>query len=104
MTNADQGRAPSAKIYLTVFAGLLLIVATEVFLTYRGLSAGTLLTWLLILAAIEATLAVMYFMHMKYESRALFWSLIPAIIFVFIMLNYLWPDANRVNTLRLPIR
>jgi cytochrome c oxidase subunit IV len=55
-----------------------------------------LLAALLSLAVIEAGLGVMYFMHLKYERRALFWSLIPTLVFVLVMLNHLWPDAHRL--------
>jgi hypothetical protein len=37
-------------------------------------------------------------MHLKYERR-LFWSLIPGLIFIFIMMNQFWSDANRLRTL-----
>jgi caa(3)-type oxidase subunit IV len=86
------------KLYLSVYAGLLLIVAVEVVLTYLRLPAGTLLFALLALAVIEAGLGLMYFMHLKYERR-LFWSLIPALIFVFIMMNQFWSDAHRLRAL-----
>ena len=89
---------PGMKLYLTVFAGLLLIVGIEVVLTFAGLPTETLLFALLALAITEAGLALMYFMHLKYERR-LFWSLIPALIFVFIMMNQFWSDAHRLRTL-----
>jgi caa(3)-type oxidase subunit IV len=87
------------RLYVAVWVGLLVIVAAEVALTYAGLPAGTLLAALLALAAVEAGLGVMYFMHLKYERRVLFWSLIPALVFVLLMLNHLWRDAHRLITL-----
>ena len=89
------------KLYLAVYVGLLLIVGVEVALTYAGLPRGTLLAALLALAALEAGLGLAFFMHMKYERRLLFWSLIPALIFVFLMLNHLWRDAARMVRLHL---
>jgi heme/copper-type cytochrome/quinol oxidase subunit 4 len=86
------------KLYVTVFIGMLLIVGLEVALTYLRLPTGRLLLALLALAAVEAGLALMYFMHLKYERR-LFWSLIPALIFVFIMMNQFWSDAHRLRSL-----
>jgi cytochrome c oxidase subunit IV len=98
MTGTASVPGPGMKLYLTVFAGLLLIVGLEVVLTYLRLPEETLLFALLALALIEAGLALMYFMHLKYERR-LFWSLIPALIFVFIMMNQFWSDAHRLRTL-----
>ena len=54
---------------------------------------------LLTLAVVEAGLGMMYFMHLKYERRTLFWSLIPALIFVFLMMNQFWSDAYRLRSL-----
>jgi heme/copper-type cytochrome/quinol oxidase subunit 4 len=84
------------KLYVGVWLGLLVIVAAEVALTYGGLSEGSLLAALLVLAVIEAAIALMYFMHLRYERRLLFWSLIPALIFVLLMLNHVWRDAARM--------
>ena len=81
-----------------MYAGLLLIVGVEVVLTYLRFPPTTLLFALLALAVIEAGLGLMYFMHLKYERR-LFWSLIPALIFVFIMMNQFWADAHRLRSL-----
>jgi heme/copper-type cytochrome/quinol oxidase subunit 4 len=94
---------PSMKSSFGIWIGLLCIVGIEVFLTYRGLSPGVLIASLLILAFMEATIAILYFMHLKYERPWLFWSLIPATIFVLFMMNHVWPDAYRLARLKLPI-
>ena len=90
---------PRMRLYVAVWLGLLLIVGAEVALTYAGLPTGLLLSALLALALVEAGLGLMYFMHLRYERRALFWSLIPALIFVFIMMNQFWADAHRLRSL-----
>jgi cytochrome c oxidase subunit 4 len=90
---------PGMRLYVAVWLGLLLIVGVEVALTYAGLPTGILLSALLALALVEAALGVLYFMHLRYERRALFWSLIPALIFVFIMMNQFWSDAHRLRSL-----
>jgi cytochrome c oxidase subunit IV len=95
----DSTPGPGMRLYVAVWLSLLLIVAAEVALTYAGLPAGTLLAALLALALVEAALGVMYFMHLRYERRTLFWSLIPALIFVFIMMNQFWSDAHRLRSL-----
>ncbi len=41
----------------------------------------------------------MYFMHLRYERPSLFWSLIPGLIFVLLMMNHLWRDAHRLISL-----
>ena len=91
---------PSMKFYVGVWIGLMAIAAIEVFLTYRGWPTDTLLTVLLILAIFEAGIALMYFMHLKYERPTLFWSLIPVTIFVLFMMDHFWADALRLARVR----
>lgn len=79
------------------------IVVVEVVLTYAGLTAPALLLALLSLAFIEAALALLYFMHLRYERPILFWSLIPALVFVLVLFDHLWPDAFRLTSMRLPV-
>lgn len=101
-TSGEPGEGPGMKTYLIVWVGLMLIVVVEALLTYARLPALTLLISLLALALSEAGVALLYFMHLKYERRILFWSLIPALIFVLIMLDHMWPDAFRLHSLRPP--
>lgn len=101
MSATESAHEPGMKLYVTVWLGLLLIVAVEVALTYAGMSTTALLAALLALASVEAGLGLMYFMHLKYERRILFWSLIPALVFVLLMLNHLWRDAARLISLHL---
>jgi cytochrome c oxidase subunit IV len=100
MSTAEETREPGTKFYLIVWAALLLIVALEVILTYQHLAPGTLLASLLVLAFVEATLGVMYFMHMRYEKSVLFWSLVPYLLMCFFMLNHIWRDAARVISMK----
>jgi caa(3)-type oxidase subunit IV len=86
--------------YLPVYFVLLAIAALEVFIAYRHLSTGSLLAILLALAVCAGALAVMYFMHLAQESRGLFLTLIPATIFVLLMMNMIWSDSFRLLHMR----
>lgn len=98
----DTKHEPGMKEYITIWVGLLCIVGIETFLTTLHLSSHRLLAALLVLAFIEAGIALLYFMHLKYEKPSLFWSLVPAVIFVLFMMNHIWPDAYRMLNLRVP--
>jgi cytochrome c oxidase subunit IV len=93
---------PTMRVYVTVWIGLLCLVGAEVLLAYAHLSTPALLAALLVLAVIEAGIALLFFMHLKYERATLFWSLIPALIFVLVLMDHLWPDALRLSSLRAP--
>jgi cytochrome c oxidase subunit IV len=99
MPAMESAQGPGMRLYVAIWIGLLLIVAVEVALTYARLPVGTLLAGLLALAIFEAAFGVMFFMHLRYERRALFWSLIPGLIFVLLLMNQLWPDAYRLLSL-----
>jgi cytochrome c oxidase subunit IV len=68
----------------------------EVFIAYRTTSTVSLLVILLALAVCGGALAVMYFMHLAQERRSLFLTLIPALIFVLLMMNMIWTDSFRL--------
>jgi len=102
MTATASRPGPSMKVYVIVWIGLMLIVGAEVLLAYAHLRPPVLLGALLALAVLEAGAALLFFMHLKYERPTLFWSLIPALIFVLILLDHLWPDALRLTSLRAP--
>jgi len=92
---------PKAGFYVGVWIGLLCIAGLEVFLTYRGFSTSGLLTSLLILAVIESAIGVLYFMHLKFERRVMMWSILISLLFVLLMMNQIWPDAYRMNSIGL---
>jgi len=100
MAAMESTTGPGTRLYVGIWIGLLAIVGVEVALTYAGLAPGVLLTALLALAVVEAGIGVMFFMHLKYERRPLFWSLIPGLIFVLLLMNHLWRDAARMVSLR----
>ncbi len=100
----DTNHQPGMKEYIAIWIGLLCIVGIETFLTTLQLSTHKLLVALLLLAFAEAGIALLYFMHLKYEKPKLFWSLVPAVIFVLFMMNHIWPDAYRMLSLRVPIQ
>jgi cytochrome c oxidase subunit IV len=94
---ATESKSPNviAK-YLPVYFVLLGIAGLEVFLAYRQFSPLTMLVIFLALSICGASLAVMYFMHLHDERRSLFLTLIPATIFVLLMMNMLWTDSFRL--------
>jgi heme/copper-type cytochrome/quinol oxidase subunit 4 len=92
---------PSMGTYVGIWVGFLAIVGIEVLITYQHPETKRLLAMLLVLAAIEAVIGLLYFMHMKYERKILFWTIVPITIFVMFMMDHVWPDAFRLFNLRL---
>jgi len=96
MAEIDAAQGPGMKLYVAVWFGLLCIAGIEVALTYQGLGIHALLAVLLILAVCEAVVGLLYFMHLKYDRRILFWSFALSVVFVLLMMNQIWPDAYRM--------
>jgi cytochrome c oxidase subunit IV len=97
------GSAASTNViakYLPVYFVLLAIAALEIFLAYQHFSTGALLAILVALALCGGGLAVMFFMHLAEERRSLFLTLIPATIFVLLMMNMIWSDSLRLLHMR----
>ncbi len=86
--------------YLPVYFVLLAIAGIEFFLAYQNLSTAGLAGMLLFLAISSAALGLLYFMHLAQEKRSLFLSLIPATIFVLLMMNMIWSDSIRLLHMR----
>jgi len=86
--------------YLPVYFVLLAIAGIEILLAYQNFSVPALVRILLLMAVGSAALGLMYFMHLAQEKRSLFLTLIPATIFVLLMMNMIWSDSYRLLHMR----
>jgi caa(3)-type oxidase subunit IV len=86
----------SLKNDLMIYGGILVLAGVQIFLAYH--SPGVLR--MLAVAAVQAVLAVMYFMHLKDEKSTLRLALVPATIFVLVMMNMVWADSYRLIHMR----
>ena len=90
----------SMRAIFTVWFSLLALTGVEVFLAYQQLELKLMLTILMGLSLIKASLIVAYFMHLRYERRSLTVTLIPALLFVVGMMFVIFPDSIRVLMMR----
>jgi caa(3)-type oxidase subunit IV len=90
--SADTQSQGSLKTDLTVYVGILVMAAVQIVMAYY--SPGVIR--MLIVAAIQAYLAVMFFMHLRDEKATLRLALIPATLFVLVMMNMVWADSFRL--------
>jgi heme/copper-type cytochrome/quinol oxidase subunit 4 len=80
-----------------VYGGILAIAVVQVVV---AMTMGPSVGRMLVLAAIQAYLAVMFFMHLRDEKPNLRLALIPGTLFVLVMMNMIWADSFRVIALR----
>ena len=95
--------AGSNKLFLSVWAWLLLLTGFEVFLGYIQLPIIYMLVILMGASIIKAALIVAYFMHMRFERLNLVLTVVPAVVIcICLMLLVYFPDSFRSRDLRSP--
>jgi len=82
--------------YLLVYLCILTIAALQFMVAYSNLSAFQMLLRLLPLAALEAVLAILFFMHLAAEKRWFIVFVAVVTLFVLVSLNASWPDSFRL--------
>jgi caa(3)-type oxidase subunit IV len=95
MESAAESRSSKTK-YLIVYVCIMVIAALQFVVAYSGAEGGQLLTEMLVLACVEAALAVLFFMHLWVDSRGLLWFVAVFTIFVIFAMQYGWPDCFRL--------
>jgi|SRR5215472_3388828 len=98
--HAEEHFAGSNKLFSTVWVGLLVLTAIEVFLAYKPLPLHFMLTILMGLSIIKAALIVAYFMHLKFERLSLILTLVPMLVICICLLFVFFPDSFRSSGLR----
>ena len=86
----------SLKTDIVVYISILALSGVQILLAYQHTQGTQLLIRMLAVALIQAGLGVMYFMHLRHEQRNLRLALIPATIFVMLMMNMIWSDSFRL--------
>jgi cytochrome c oxidase subunit 4 len=90
----------SLTTYLAVYVVILVISGLQILIAYENIDAYRIFIRMLLLAIIQAGLAVTFFMHMRSEKRTLALFLLPAAVFVLAMMNMIWSDSFRLLNMR----
>ena len=89
-------REESLKTDIIVYVIILAIAVLQIVVAYRPGTIGQHVIEFLSLAIIQAGLGIMFFMHLFQEKRSLMFALIPATVFVLLMMNVIWSDSFRI--------
>jgi cytochrome c oxidase subunit IV len=98
--NSSQDRGSSLTMYLLVYVAILFISAVQILVAYEHIDVYRIFIRMLLLAIIQAGLAITFFMHMRSEKRTLALFLLPATVFVLTMMNMIWSDSFRLLNMR----
>jgi cytochrome c oxidase subunit 4 len=88
------------KPFMIVWGFLLAFTAIETILAYQQFALKAMLAMLMTLSIVKAALIISYFMHLRYDRRSLAWTLMPALIFVIVMMFVFFPDSMRLYHMR----
>ena len=91
-----EGHKSSAGKYVVVYVCILAIAALQFVIAYSNITGAQMFTRMLILAVVEAALALLFFMHLS-DSRGLLWFVVIFTVFVLLTLQYGWTDSFRLS-------
>jgi heme/copper-type cytochrome/quinol oxidase subunit 4 len=81
---------------LIVYFCILALAGIQFFIAYQDISASQMFARMLIVAIVEAALALLFFMHLS-ENRGLRWFVLIFTVAVILGMQYGWTDSFRVS-------
>ena len=82
--------------YYVVYACLLVLAGLQFFIATLHIDTTAMFARMLMVAIVEAGLAVMFFMHLWAEKRGWFMFVVVFTVFVMLAMQYGWTDSFRM--------
>ena len=82
---------------LVVYFCILALAAIQFVIAYQSIDAGQMFLRMMIVALVEAALALLFFMHL-WENRGLLWFVVIFTVFVLLAMQYGWTDSFRLSS------
>lgn len=95
MTTAAEHKSSGMGKDLVVYLCMLILAAMQFVIAYQSISASQMFVRMLIVAIVEAALALLFFMHLK-ENRGLKWFVLIFAVAVILGMQYGWTDSFRL--------
>jgi caa(3)-type oxidase subunit IV len=95
MTTETQKSSGMSKD-LIVYVCLLALAGIQFVIAYQSITPGQMFTRMLVVAIIEASLALLFFMHLA-DNRGLLWFVAIFNVFVLLAMQYGWTDSFRIS-------
>jgi heme/copper-type cytochrome/quinol oxidase subunit 4 len=80
---------------LIVYVCILALAGIQFFIAYQDIGASQMFVRMLIVACLEAALALLFFMHL-WENRGLKWFVLIFTVAVILGMQYGWTDSYRL--------
>ncbi len=98
MTTAEEHKSNGIGKDLIVYICLLALAGVQFVIAYQNIDAAQMFTRMLVVAIVEAGLAMLFFMHLWSEKRAFLWFVVIFTVAVLLGLQYGWTDSTRMVT------
>jgi len=95
MTTAGAQNRSAGKD-IAVYGCLVALAAIQFFIAYQDITASQMFVRMLIVAIIEAAVALLFFMHL-WENRGLKWFVMIFTVAVILGMQYGWTDSFRLS-------
>ena len=96
MTTAETHKSSGLGKDLIVYVCLLVLAGIQFFIAYQNISASQMFERMLIVAIVEAGLALLFFMHLA-DNRGLRWFVVIFTVAVIFGMQYGWTDSFRLT-------
>lgn len=95
MTTETQKNSGMSKDLIVYFC-LLALAGIQFVIAYQSITPSQMFTRMLVVAIIEASLALLFFMHLA-DNRGLLWFVAIFNVFVLLAMQYGWTDSFRAS-------
>jgi heme/copper-type cytochrome/quinol oxidase subunit 4 len=95
MTTAEAHKTGGMGKDLIVYACMLALAGIQFVIAYQNISASQMFVRMLIVAIVEAALALLFFMHL-WDNRGLRWFVLIFTVSVILGMQYGWTDSFRL--------
>jgi heme/copper-type cytochrome/quinol oxidase subunit 4 len=95
MTTAEAHKNNGAGKNLVIYLCLLALAGLQFVIAYQDISTSQMFTRMMVVALVEAGVAVLFFMHL-WENRGLKWFVVIFTVAVVLGMQYGWTDSYRL--------
>ena len=96
MTTAETSKGGGMGKDLVVYLCLLALAGLQFAIAFQNIDTGQMLTRMLVVAIVEAGLAMMFFMHLGSEKRGFVLFVVVFTVAVLLGMQFGWTDSTRM--------
>jgi len=96
MTTVEEHKSNGVGKDVGVYVCILALAGIQFLIAYEDIRASQMFVRMLIVAIVEAALALLFFMHL-WESRGLKWFVLIFTVAVILGMQYGWTDSYRIS-------